>query len=134
MKNKTGISETVSWRRRQAFSLVEIVIVVALIGLLATLLLPGISLARKQSQGKRIVSDARVIDSAIDAWAMENQMTDGDPVDTTAIASYSKSGTLNMTDILGNDYGIGPVGSNQVRISTVTKSALTGAQIDWGAY
>jgi prepilin-type N-terminal cleavage/methylation domain-containing protein len=134
MKNKTEISETVSWRRRQAFSLVEIVIVVALIGLLATLLLPGISLARKQSQGKRIVSDARVIDSAIDAWAMENQMTDGDPVDTTAIASYSKSGTLNMTDILGNDYGIGPVGSNQVRISTVTKSALTGAQIDWGAY
>jgi prepilin-type N-terminal cleavage/methylation domain-containing protein len=134
LKNEIEISETVSWRRQQAFSLVEIVIVVALIGLLATLLLPGISLARKQSQGKRIVSDARVIDSAIDAWAMENQMTDGDPVDTTAIASYSKSGTLNMTDILGNDYGIGPVGSNQVRISTVTKSALTGAQIDWGAY
>jgi len=124
----------VALRHREGFTLLEIMIVVALIGLLATLAMPAFMKVRKQSQGKRIVNDARIVDSAIDAWAMENNKSDGDTVDTVGIASYSKTGELHTTDVLGNDYGIGPVGSNQVRISTSTKSALSGVQIDWGAY
>ncbi len=77
---------------RQAFSLLELMIVVALIGLLATLALPAFLRVRKQTQGKRIVNDARVIDTAIDAWAMENNKADGDSIDTVAIMGYSKSG------------------------------------------
>jgi prepilin-type N-terminal cleavage/methylation domain-containing protein len=126
---------TVRFReRRRAFSLVEIMIVVALIGLLATLALPAILKVRKQAQGKRIVNDARVIDTAIDAWAMENNKADGDSVDTSAIMGYSKSGQLRLTDLLNNPYSIGLVGTSQVKIATGTKSALSGVSIDWGAY
>ena len=40
---------------RSAFTLVEIMIVVAIIGLLAALAVPGFVKARKQSQGRRIL-------------------------------------------------------------------------------
>jgi type IV pilus assembly protein PilA len=134
MKNIQNNCKTTDQQHREGFTLLEIMIVVALIGMLATLAMPAFMKVRKQSQGKRIVNDARVIDSAIDAWAMENNKSDGDTVDTVGIASYSKSGALNTTDVLGNPYGIGPVGSNQVRIAGSTKTALSGVQIDWGAY
>ena len=120
--------------RRQAFTLVEIMIVVALIGLLATLAIPSFIKVRKQSQGKRVVNDARIIDSAIDSWSMENGKTDGDTVDLAAAAGYTKEGTIDPNDVLGNPYGIGNVGTQQVQISSATKTALSGVAIDWGAY
>jgi type IV pilus assembly protein PilA len=133
--NYLGKHSPINYRQhREGFSLLEIMIVVALIGMLATLAMPAFIKVRKQSQGKRIVNDARVIDAAIDAWAMENNKSDGDTVDTVGIATYSKSGTIATSDVLGNAYGIGPVGSNQVRIATGTKTALSGVAIDWGAY
>jgi hypothetical protein len=41
---------------------------------------------------------------------------------------------LRLTDLLNNPYIINNVGTGQVRVSTVTKSALDGVGIDWGAY
>ena len=77
---RPGVSE------RQAFTLVEIMIIVALIGLLAALAVPTFIKARKQSQGKRIVNDARIIDAAVDAWAFEKGKRDGDPIDAADLA------------------------------------------------
>lgn len=124
-------------KRRQAFTLVEIMIIVALIGLLAALAVPTYIKARKQSQGKRIANDARIIDAAIDSWTFEKGKQDGDPIgaaDLVVIAQYTKTGTINTSDLLGNPYTIGPVGPGQVRISPDTKDALAGVAIDWGAY
>jgi type II secretory pathway pseudopilin PulG len=127
-----------TWRkRRQAFTLVEIMIIVALIGLLAALAVPTFIKSRKQSQGKRIVNDARIIDAAIDAWAFEKGKQDNDVIgasDLIVIAQYTKLGAISTTDLLGNPYTIGPVGTNQVLISSATKEALTGVAIDWAAY
>jgi prepilin-type N-terminal cleavage/methylation domain-containing protein len=116
-----------------AFTLVEIMIVVAIIGLLAALAIPGFVKARKQSQGRRIINDARQMDSAIDQWAIQNGMKDGDTVDTVAAASFMKT-AWSTNDLLGNAYTIGNVGANQVQISDNTKSALNGVGIDWGAF
>jgi prepilin-type N-terminal cleavage/methylation domain-containing protein len=80
------------------FTLVEIMIVVAIIGLLAALAIPGLVKARKQSQGRRIMNDARQIDAAIDQWALEYHKVDGAPVDLTAIVEYLKhAATTNLT-------------------------------------
>ena len=123
-----------AYRHRRAFTLLEVMIVVSLIGLLAVMALPAFMKVRKQSQGKRIVNDARVVDTAVDAWAMENNKADGDVWTWSDINGYSKSGQLHTNDTLGNPYDKGPVGANQVRISADTKSALSGVSIDWGAY
>ena len=117
-----------------AFTLVEVMIIVALIGLLAVLAMPSFIKVRKQTQGKRIVNDARIIDTAIDAWAIEDNKADGDAVDMARISRYAKSGNIDPNDIMGNLYGIDPVGTNQVRICTVSKAALNGVTIDWGSY
>jgi prepilin-type N-terminal cleavage/methylation domain-containing protein len=119
---------------QRAFTLVEIMIVVAIIGLLAALAIPSFIKNRKQSQGRRIVNDARQIDAAINAWAMEVNASDGSPVDLVTASQYIESGNINATDLLGNAYLIGPVGNTQMAISATTKLALDGVGIDWGSY
>ena len=118
---------------KAAFTLVEIMIVVAIIGLLAALAIPGFVKARKQSQGRRIINDARQMDAAIDQWALEKGKKDTDTVVTTEAATYMKTAWL-VNDLLGNAYTINPVGTNQVQISGTTKTALASVGIDWGPY
>ncbi len=120
-------------KNKEAFTLVEIMIVVAIIGLLAALAIPGFVKARKQSQGRRIINDARQLDAAIDQWALEKGKKDNDAIVTTEAASYLK-GAWNANDLLNNAYVIGAVGSNQVAIAAGTKTALDGVGIDWGPY
>lgn len=118
---------------KSAFTLVEIMIVLALIGLLATLMVPRFVKARKQSQGRRILSDVRLLDACIDRWAFETGKKDGDSVDTNAASVYMKTG-WHATDLLGNLYVVSKVGSNQIAISPETKDSLANVNIDWGAY
>jgi prepilin-type N-terminal cleavage/methylation domain-containing protein len=118
---------------RSAFTLVEIMIVVAIIGLLAALAVPGFMKARMQSQGRRILNDARQQDAAIDQWALETGQIDGNTINTTGAATYLKT-TWKSQDLLNNSFALGTVGTGQILIATGTKSALAGVGIDWGAY
>ncbi len=120
-------------RKRAAFTLVEIMIVVAIIGVLAVMAIPRFVKARKQSQGRRVVNDVRQLDSAISQWAMETSQRDGATINTTASATYLKA-AWRTTDVLGYQYALGTVGTNQISIASTTKSALSGVGIDWGAY
>ena len=134
-KGKRGETEMIDKIRnnKAAFTLVEIMIVVAIIGLLAALAIPGFVKARKQSQGRRILNDARQMEAAVDQWALENGKKDGDTVDTAAAATYMKT-AWTANDLLNNAYTIGTVGTNQVKISDTTKTALAGVGIDWGSF
>lgn len=118
---------------RAAFTLVEILVVVAVVGLVAAMVAPSFIKARKQVQGRRALNDIRQMDAAISHWALENCKTDGDTVDTTAAAPFLKS-RWPAVDPLGNGYVFGGVGTNQVMISTLTKAALVAVGIDWGPY
>src|SRR5258708_522748 len=108
---------------RSAFTLVEIMIVVAIIGLLAALAIPGFVKARKQSQGRRILNDCRQMDAAINQWALESGQSDGAAIDSAAAQTYMKT-PWNSNDPLGNPYAVTVVGSSQLSVNVTTKSAL----------
>ena len=120
-------------RSQSGFTLVEIMIVVAIIGVLAALAVPGYIRSRSRSQGERIVNDARVVDHAITQWALEQNIQAGAPIVQTAAAGYLKT-AWPTNDVLGNAYTYTVVGTTQVQISAATKTALNGLGIDWSVY
>ncbi|MEY2545288.1 MAG: type pilus assembly protein PilA [Verrucomicrobiota bacterium] len=96
-------------KRRGGFTLVEIMIVVAIIALLAAIAVPGFLRARKRSQASRILNDLRLIDAAVDQYAIETNKASGVTVNTTDWTNYlKKNSALYNTgaDIFGNGYGI----------------------------
>jgi prepilin-type N-terminal cleavage/methylation domain-containing protein len=94
-------------KRHGGFTLVEIMIVVAIIALLAAIAVPGFLRARKRSQATRILNDLRLIDAAVDQYAIETNRSSGSAVAVNDWTSYLKSGTVLYNtgkDLFGNDY------------------------------
>ncbi len=101
-------------KRRGGFTLVEIMIVVAIIALLAAIAVPGFLRARKRSQASRVINDLRLIDSAVDQYAIENKKSTGSVVRTADWTNYMKKGSALYNtgkDIFGNGYGVQTVDS-----------------------
>ena len=113
--------------RRTGFTLVEIMIVVAIIALLAAIAVPGFLRSRKRSQASRIINDLRLIDSAVDQYSIETSRKSGDPVNVSDWTNYLKKDTnLYVTgkDILGNDYDIQTV-DQLPQVPANSKAALS---------
>src|SRR3989449_5647001 len=94
--------------KHAGFTLVEIMIVVAIIALLAAIAVPGFLRARKRSQASRILNDLRMIDSAVDQYAIETNRATGFSVNTVDWTNYLKKGSVlynTGVDILGHAYG-----------------------------
>jgi prepilin-type N-terminal cleavage/methylation domain-containing protein len=70
------------------FTLVEIMIVVAIIGLLAVMGMPSVVRARDNSWRKNCVNNLRQVDGAKDQWALENGKTTGETCDITNLMPY----------------------------------------------
>jgi prepilin-type N-terminal cleavage/methylation domain-containing protein len=112
---------------RRGFTLVEIMIVVAVIALLAAIAVPGFLRARKRSQATRILNDLRLIDSATDQYAIEtNKITGANPVFSDLKVYLKKGGILYNSgkDLFSNDYGPFTVDSLP-RVPTSSRAALT---------
>ena len=91
-----------------AFTLVEIMIVVAVISLLAAIAVPNFLRARKRTQAVRVLEDLRTLDYAIDRWALEKNKTAGDRAVFADLQPYLKRDTVLYTegkDLFGNVYG-----------------------------
>ena len=73
---------------KAGFTLVEIMIVVAIIGLLAAIAIPNFVRARQTSQVNACVNNLRQIDGAMQQFALENGKKTDDPVTTDDIMVY----------------------------------------------
>ena len=63
---------------KAAFTLVEIMIVVAIIGLLAAVAIPHLVKARKDAQKAACINNLKTIQGAKEVWALEMKKTDAD--------------------------------------------------------
>lgn len=127
--------------RRGGFTLLEIMTVVAIVGLLVAVAVPSFMRARSRSVASMVLSDARMLDGALDQYALENSKSQTSPVVFNDLTPYLKAGNkLAMNagkDSLGNDFGIGPRILDGIRVSTTTKNDLSsavGGDAFWGPY
>jgi prepilin-type N-terminal cleavage/methylation domain-containing protein len=100
-------------KRASAFTLVEIMIVVAIIGMLATISIPNFFRARKRAQATRMLDDLRLIDNAIDRYAVDNSKAGGAPAAWVDIQPYLKKNIILYNsmgiDLLGNPINDSPL-------------------------
>ncbi len=95
--------------RKAGFTLVEIMIVVAIIGLLAAIAIPNFVRARETAQANACVNNLRQIDGAVDQYALEAGLTTGDDAPMANLIPYLKTEPACPVGKLG--YGAQVVGT-----------------------
>src|SRR5687768_219400 len=124
--------------RRGGFTLVEIMIVVAIIALLAAIAVPNFLRARKRSQATRVLEDLRILDSALDQYAIETNKSSGTAV-FSDLQPYLKTGSglhgSGGKDMFNNDF-VGYTIDTPPKVSTTTFNALSDVAPDafWAPY
>jgi prepilin-type N-terminal cleavage/methylation domain-containing protein len=88
---------------KAGFTLVEIMIVVAIIGLLAAIAIPNFVRARESAQLNSVANNLRILEGAKEQYALENKLGTGDPVTLANLHPYLKGGVM-VTAVCGEVY------------------------------
>ena len=109
------VKKTIEASCLAAFTLVEIMIVVAIIGLLAAIAIPNFVRARSTSQADACINNMHQIDGAVTEWALEKGKKTGDPApslisDLTPYIKLNSSGSIPSCPA-GGSYIMNTVGA-----------------------
>ncbi len=97
---------------KQGFTLVEIMIVVAIIGLLAAIAIPSFMKARTQSQQNACINNLRQIEAAKEQWALEKRKAQGTTATTAEVMEYIKNPSSSTNCPSGGTIAYGFIGTN----------------------
>lgn len=96
--------------RWTGFTLTELMVVVAVVGLLAAMAMPAFVKARDNSRLNIIYHNLREIDSAKELWAIELKKGVGTPVDDLGeLSAYIRRGRIQ--DVIRESYLPNPIGT-----------------------
>ena len=95
--------------RASGFTLVEIMIVVAIIGMLIAVAVPNFSKMRKDAQKTACNAQLKQIDGSKEMWATQEKRADGDTPSESQMAIYFTDGMPTCPG--GGSYSIAPGGT-----------------------
>src|SRR5450432_53262 len=106
-QRESEIMKRIRGHPKAGFTLVEILIVVAIIGLLSAIAIPNFARARQTAQTNACINNLRVIDHAKQQWALEQGKVGTDTPSAEEIEVYvGRAGNVMPNEPLGGSYSI----------------------------
>ncbi len=93
------------------FTLVEIMIVVAIIGLLAAIAVPNFVRARESARSSACVNNLRLIDASKEQYALENNIAHGGATTSDSLTPYLKNNAFPQCPATSSTYATNAVGT-----------------------